>query len=149
MTTSVFSDEQLTAYLDGELAEDWVRDLEAQLATDSALAARVAALDVPLDTLRAAMDVGRISAPPYVAPPVAPPKARPLWPGMAAGIAASFIAGMVVFGTLRPAPEATWIEAIVSYQALYVTETLSDASQPADRTAQVLGDIAGQLGVDA
>jgi len=50
------SDEILIAYVDGELPPDQVRDVEAQVAADAALAATVDALRAGSSVLRAAFN---------------------------------------------------------------------------------------------
>ena len=49
------TDEVLTAYLDGALEASVSAQIDAALAHDDALAARLATLDVPLDQLRELM----------------------------------------------------------------------------------------------
>ncbi len=53
--TDTFSDEMLTAYLDGELDSAAVATLDAALSQDDHLAARLAALTFPMYQLRAVM----------------------------------------------------------------------------------------------
>lgn len=147
-----FSDEVLTAYLDDEVDASTRASIEAALESDAALAGRLAALDIPLDTLRAVMDPRVLQAPvaPDMPVPVAtaaPRKGRFLVP---LALAASFAVGMVATTLLipaPPAPQAAWLNAIASYQALYVTETLSSGRQDSDVSTAVLTRAGSEFGV--
>ncbi|WP_415401353.1 anti-sigma factor family protein [Tateyamaria sp. SN3-11] len=141
-----FTDEDLTAFLDGE-ADDALRaEIEAALETDAALGERVASLDIPLVPIAVAYDALLATAPPMPDLPevaVAPPPATRFgwgWgigtfgTGLAAGLAVALFTG---FGTPEPAPRG-WISFVASYQALYTTATLSiDNPSPAEATMQL------------
>lgn len=149
------TDEVLTAYLDGALEASVSAQIDAALAHDDALAARLATLDVPMDQLRDLMAPAVWNAPALPAdvlhspaafvvpePANAPskPLMRRLW--VPAAVAASFAAGLFVAPMFAPAPPSAgspkWVEAVASYQALYVTATLDHATQAPDATAGVL-----------
>lgn len=160
------SDERLTAYLDNALGAEARADVEAALAADPALAERLYELTVPLDGLRAIMAPDVLRAPQMpedlvaqlapIAPqaplqyPSAPSTSRSrLWvPSL---LAASFAAGVVATYVLTPAAPAPsapkWVEAVASYQALYVTETLAASQQDPAKTADVLAKAADDFGV--
>ncbi|MEL6374934.1 MAG: hypothetical protein AAFR04_13320 [Pseudomonadota bacterium] len=59
-----FSDEQLTAYLDGEADAALCTQIESALERDAALAARLQALEVDAAAIRATFDALLLSAPP-------------------------------------------------------------------------------------
>lgn len=150
-----FSDETLTAYLDDELDADTRSAVEIALAQDAALTARLAALDIPLDVLRQVMEPAVLRAPampdlPVFATPAAPQtsprRGRMLMP---LTLAATFALGMVATTLLIPAPAAQsgWLNAIASYQALYVTETLSGARQQDGLSQEVLARAGNTFGV--
>lgn len=148
------TDDVLTAYLDGALAPSVASKIEAAVEQDDVLAARLAALDIPLDTLRAVMAPEVLGAPalpaavlhrpvPFSAPNAAEP-AKPrmqrFWVPVA--VAASFVAGLVIAPMFSSAPAGSgpikWVDAVASYQALYVTQTLSQPTQDPAATAQIL-----------
>ncbi|WP_370399982.1 hypothetical protein [Sulfitobacter sp. JB4-11] len=154
-----FSDADLTGYLDGALDADLAAAIDAALARDSDLAARLAALDIPLADVRAAMDPDLLAVPPLPdhlrmnaqEEPGTPRRAAWLMP---VAIAAAFAAGVIVTPFLRPPPsplpvakEGGWIDTIASYQSLYVPETLATAMPDAFETSAVLAQAQAALGV--
>eukprot|EP00752_Nemacystus_decipiens_P019397 g17453.t1 len=151
--TSPISDETLTAFMDGELSTEERREIEAALASDPALAARLEALDLPLDALKAGFDSLLTAAPAY--PEDASSKALPAressWrlPAMAASILAI---GMLI-GTLwspwSNAPQANdWKMAIANYQVLYVPATLPGDEPDTDQALAQLQRLSEELGRD-
>ncbi|MEL6450425.1 MAG: hypothetical protein AAFQ19_04140 [Pseudomonadota bacterium] len=152
-----FRDEELTAYLDGE-AEDALRaEIDAALETDAALAAQLAALDIPMPALTGAYAALLAEAPPMPALPNAPtpapvPTRRWGWTwgfgtfatGLAAGAAVAVYTGLGV-----PAPEPKgWAAFVASYQSLYTAQTLAnDMPDAAERAAQ-LATVSDALGFD-
>lgn len=137
-----FSDEELTAFLDGEAEAGLVAQIEASL---PALEARLAALDLPLETLRAGLDPAHLRAPEMAPLPVAAaPQRFAMW--QPAALAASFALGAFLFSPSEPEP--SWVDAVASYQALYVTETLSGTTQDGEVTQAVLMRAQAALGVD-
>ncbi len=156
------SDERLTAYLDDALGAEARANVEAALAADHALAERLEALIVPLDGMRAIMAPEVLRAPrmpedlvtelaplPLQAPGAPPARHSRLW--VPTLLAASFAAGVVATYVLTPAAPAPsapkWVEAVASYQALYVTETLAASQQDPAKTAAVLAKAADDFGV--
>lgn len=138
--TDLSDDELLTAYLDGELSDEDRARVEAALADDADLQARLADLDIPLNTLRDAMDQVLNEAPHM---PVLParrtaPRAVPLaitGGALAAGVAI----GALLMTSLTPAPKAPgWIDYVAAYQVLYSTETLEAIeTDPEMQTAEL------------
>lgn len=137
-----FSDEDLTAFLDGEAPEALVQAIEQGLAEDPGLAARLDALVIPVPALRAAFDAQLALAP---IAPVAPPALPPVnaisgtpapsrgWVGGALGLGAGLAAGIALaltFGLTPPAPAPQpggWLQVVATYQMLYTPETLAAA----------------------
>ena len=149
------TDDVLTAYLDGALEASVSAQIDAALAQDDALADRLAALDVPLDQLRDLMAPAVWNAPalpadvrhspaPFEMPEPANKPSKPvlarLW--VPAAVAASFAAGLFIAPMFAPAPSGAgptkWVDAVASYQALYVTQTLDQTRQDAAATADIL-----------
>jgi anti-sigma factor RsiW len=152
--SSQITDEVLTAYLDGVLDGPVSMQIDAALARDDALAKRLEQLDFPLDDLRDVMEPAVLGAPtsPYAQSqkePRAPRKSvvRPFLRKIAVptALAACFLAGLVVSPLLAPKgpigdEPPKWVQAVASYQALYVTETLDHVTQDTAVTVGILAD---------
>lgn len=143
------SNEDLTAYLDGELAEGERRRIEEAVAADADLAARLEALDVPVGAAKPLFDALLDSAP--ECPPVQS-AARPsrLFPRMAAaGLLVLGIGIGVVWSPLakRDTP-SDWKMAVANYQVLYVPETLAGGPADPEHAATDLARLSGTLGRD-
>ena len=153
----IFSDEDLTAYLDGEADSDLSSAIDAALETDADLGARLAGLDVPIAMIAQAFDAQLISAPPMpdiaaAAPASANTNARPRWlwgmgtfgTGLAAGLAVALFTGL---GTPEPAPRG-WVSFVASYQALYTTATLATDDPSPEQAAQQLAKVSAAINLD-
>lgn len=127
-----FTDEQLTAYLDGEANADLCAAIEAALEVDAQLGEQLAGLDIPMAAIGQAYDALLDQTPQMPAlPAMAKHPARRgfgIWgavgvfgTGIAAGLA------MAVFtGLGDPAPkEPGWKAVVASYQSLYSMETFT------------------------
>ncbi|MEL7090844.1 MAG: hypothetical protein AAFN94_03825 [Pseudomonadota bacterium] len=156
-TAHSFTDEELTAFLDGEADAALAEAIGEALEDDPVLAERLAGLDIPLEPLRAAYDALLETAPPMPALPDATPApaTRFGWgwglgtfgTGIAAGLAVAVFTG---FGapTPEPAPKPGWAAFVASYQSLYTPETLAAVQvSDADRAAQ-LAQVSAALGLD-
>ncbi|MEM8655040.1 MAG: hypothetical protein AAGF36_09875 [Pseudomonadota bacterium] len=154
-----FSDEDLTAYLDGEADGVLRARIEKALETDADVAERLAGLDIPLVPIAEAYEALLQDAPPMPALPAATPEMSPpgrsrwgmgAWglgtfaTGLAAGLAVAMFTG---FGTPEPAPRG-WVSFVASYQALYTPRTLAVADPTADEAAMQLADVSEALGLD-
>ncbi|WP_299207669.1 hypothetical protein [uncultured Tateyamaria sp.] len=151
-----FSDEELTAFLDGEADDALHAEIEAALEHDAALVDQLAALDVPLVPIAEAYEALLQDAPPMPAlpePAVAPapaPRGRWAWgvgtfaTGLAAGLAVAMFTG---FGTPEPAPKG-WVSFVASYQALYTPDTLVLADPSSSEAALQLANVSDALGLD-
>lgn len=159
MSDREFSDEELTAFLDGEAGDELAFAISTQMETDDALNAQIAALDIPKDALVEAFDALLSTAPemPYLpqmdAPAPAQPTSRFGWAwgfgtfgtGIAAGLAVALFTG---FGAPPAAPPPGWVAFVASYQSLYTEATLRDvAPSDADTSAQ-LASVSSELGLD-
>lgn len=147
--TQVFTDQALLAYLDGAAPDATATTIEAALAQDDALGVRLMELDDAGATLRRAFDLDALDAP-TMPKPQAAPRGR-AWGYVVApvALAASFVLGMLVSPSQQaPAPAtAGWIDQVASYQALYVTETLSGAAQNPALTRNTLDRVEAELGL--
>jgi anti-sigma factor RsiW len=146
VATSDDDDRKLTAYLDGELDEAERSALDARLAADPTLRARLDALRAAADRTRAAFAALLETAPLAdmrtrldAALAASPARAAPPWRRSVAAIAAAvaivaFAAGLaagrwsVGFGGL--AERDDWRQAVVEYMALYTPESFGEAASP-------------------
>lgn len=163
-------DAALVAFLDGEADAAESRRLEALIASDPAIAERLAVLSrssldyaaafqplldaAPVARLQAGLDA--VSGAGVVAPPAQDHRRWNRREMLAAGLAL-FVAGGLVphfFPGLLPAPEAVpddhdddWRAAVAAYLALYTADTL--ANLPSDDAAfdRQLADVGGALGL--
>ncbi len=173
-----FSDEELTAFLDGELAPEAMTRIRAALDRDRALARRIAMLRLDPDTLRGGFaplldmagqrDLGRFLANAAEARdtcgrPERPVRKWQLWER--AGIAShavALIAGAalvwilssagsdrsVVPGPGLPGQSADWRMEVAHYQALYVPETLTPIPSDPTRLKEEFSRAGRALGID-
>ncbi|WP_179379396.1 anti-sigma factor [Jannaschia marina] len=148
-----FTDEELTAVLDGEAGAALARDVEAAVASDPMLAARMERLAGLTEGLPGAMDHLLSAAP---AMPDLPPEQamRPVI-GRAQGAAVAVAAVIGIgLGSLLPATiardaaEPGWMDDVASYQALYVPETLAMAAPAPDVAEAQLAGLGTRLGRD-
>ena len=167
MATHEDDDRQLTAYLDGELDETERAALDARLAAEPLLRARLEALRVAADRSRAAF-AALLEAAPVAAMQTrlnaalaAPPaRAAPSWRRRVATIAAAaaivaFAAGLTV-GRWSAGPDGSlaerddWRQAVVKYMALYTPESFGEAVSPrlADELASLSRRLEAPLDVD-
>ncbi len=148
-----FTDEQLTAYLDGRLDADLAQILEEQIGEDPDLEMRLLAFERSRSAgLRDAMQAlpGSSHLTSIEASIVQPPKGSTGFglTAVAAGFAAAcaFALGAVLFGGDTAAVPDRWQEQVAVYQALYVTDTLNnvgnapnDIEEQLTRSGEVLG----------
>ncbi|MEL7132394.1 MAG: hypothetical protein AAGK77_08280 [Pseudomonadota bacterium] len=152
-----FSDEELTAYLDGEADGVLRARIEKALETDAEVAEQLAALDIPLVPIAEAYETLMQDAPPMPAlpeiedvAPVSSSRGRWTWgvgtfaTGLAAGLAVAMFTG---FGTPEPAPRG-WVSFVASYQVLYTPETLVIANPSVAETQMQLATVSDALGLD-
>lgn len=144
------SDEVLTAYLDGELDDDRRREVEAKLATDLDLSARLEALEIPRSQIKDAFEGLLASAPDY--PGHVNPE-RQFAPFAALGTVALLLIGIALGAVWSPRQDGPrpqdWIMSVANYQALYVTETLAAAPPPErEQAALRLSELSDALGRD-
>jgi anti-sigma factor RsiW len=174
---SHFTDEQLIAYLDGVLPDQTRVALDAALAVDAILGARLAALTVDTGVIADAFAPLLLNAPKVVLPSNQLPRSdgetsmtalpltlkpgariseRPRAPWKAWAIAASVCLGLFLsFAAIRtnmsPTPQAhgidPWRMAVVEYQRLYVRETLAGGAPDAQTIAQQVASVSTYSGL--
>jgi anti-sigma factor RsiW len=146
-------DEELVAYLDGELEPVRRADIDAALVHDEDLAARLAALDIDTRAIRAAFDsldtaepVARLR-PLLVAPPSRPRRGWTdvRWQSLAATLLLGAALGYGVPHLLPGAGGEDWRTAVADYQALYTTATLAPLKLDADTQRSEVADASAAL----
>jgi anti-sigma factor RsiW len=132
-----FSDEEITAYLDGEADGELIRSIDAALPTDANLQGRINALSIPIRDIQSAFD-GMLKASPDFPSNLSANSNRPqassegwrnrLMP-IAASIAVCFMAGWIAAGYFNRVAENDWHNSVATYQMLYVDATLAHVNQ--------------------
>ena len=152
-----FSDEELTAFLDGEADDALTAAISERLERDPDLADRLAALDIPMVPLAEAYNALLSEAPPMpelpeISSPDAPQRSFGWgWGvgGFATGIAAGLaVAAFVGLGGPPPAPAPGWAAFVASYQSLYTEATLRDVAPTPEETQAQLAAVSASLGLD-
>lgn len=157
MMDRAFTDEELTAFLDGEAGPDIESMISAALETDEDLAERLAGLDLPIADIRESYDNLLSEAPPMPAlkPAVSAAPAQRGFPrillggglfgtGIAAGLAVAVFTGL---GQPQP-KEPGWKAMVANYQVLYSKSTLYATDPgPADVSRQLL-QVSAAIGLD-
>jgi anti-sigma factor RsiW len=154
MRNAQFTDEQLTAYLDGEADAELCAQIEAALETDETVGEQLAGLDIPVASIAQAYDALLNQAPPMPALPLQAQPARSIvgvWgmagvfgTGIAAGLAVALFTGL---GTPAPS-QPGWKAVVASYQSLYSRETFTGAViDPQDAQTQLV-QVSQLIGAD-
>ena len=145
-----FSDEELTAYLDGETEHAPVQRIERALDRDHSLKERLEALSVDKTRLKTGFDA-LLDAAPDAPTLTAPehqdaPKSPMAWRSTAATALICLMVGSGAGYMFAPQPDTGWHSFVAAYQALYVNATLSpiERSEPValaelERVSQALG----------
>ncbi len=166
-----WSDEEITAFLDGEMAPREAARIRAGAGEDRALARRIEALSLDREAVASAFDalldvarsrdLGRcLEAGRGMAQGAAQGEAggeagrsgraghwrsRWAWP---ASLAAALAAGGVLAWALMPAPGSDWRIEVAHYQALYVPETLSPITPDSARLQEEFARAGKAIGLD-
>ena len=126
-----FSDEELTAYLDGEKEHTPYREIEQALKTDEALQMRLGELEISQLAISSSMDELLKSSPP--APPQLNVKhaANNNTPWLKGLLLASCAASIMLFSgivgySISDRQVDSWREYVAAYHYLYITNTLAN-----------------------
>jgi anti-sigma factor RsiW len=156
------TDEELVAYLDGVLDPLRRREIDAELARDGRLRARLDGLDVDTDAIRAAFDAVAVAAPVGTLREGCDRDARPpdrrndrRWLGIAAALVLGLGLGYAIgsdagdrrAGVSSEAADKTWHAAVADYQALYTGATLAFVTEDAARQRAEVAVVAAKLGL--
>ncbi len=146
-----FTDEELTAYLDGELEETAAGALQAALEQNAELRARLDRLTLDTSQISSAFDALLASAPqvPDIQQEIATPRGwsrRKSLGAIAAAVTLSlFVGGGAAYLAKRSDLE-TWDQYVAAYHALYVNGTLARVEQTEPQAAAQLEQISTALG---
>ncbi len=146
-----FSDEELTAYLDGERAFAPMAEIDAALRTDARLGQRLKQLGLERGQIKQAFDQLLAKAPaPSLA--YAPSRAQASQAWMMAGywqaIAAALLLMLGAAGGhyWTRAPLDGWRDHVAAYQALYVTDTLASVNRSEGEATEELARVMASVG---
>jgi anti-sigma factor RsiW len=155
-TTDPITNEELVAYLDDVLDASRRGEIEAALARDERLGARLAALDIDKPAIAAALAAAAATAPverlrARIDEDVARARSRRRVGAQWARIAAALVLGVGLgyAGAFRMMddPARNWHVAVAEYQALYTTATLASiAGDPTTQRGEVAA-VASKLGL--
>ena len=146
-----FTEEELVAYLDGELSADRRTEIEQALTTDPALSDRLSELRVDTSAIKSAFDGLLDDAPDHR------PLAKPLQPtrrrlarlgGLAAALILVAALGFTAGRLAGPDEAADWRMAVAEYQLLYRTETLNHLARGAEEIESERVRVTRRLGLD-
>lgn len=149
----LFSDEVLTAYLDGELPSKDRGDLAAALSDDPLLQARLQALDLDIPLVRASFDdvLEHVPAPPAELM-ITKARLRLTVPVAVMAMAASVLLGVFLGAFLFQSDVGVagddWKMAVAKYQVLYVPETLAVPGPSRESQSERLASLSDALGRD-
>ena len=138
------TDEELVAFLDGELPEQDMAAITDALSQDTLLQERLGALDVPMKAMRDGADAMLSAAPAFPDTLIAK---KPNDRMRLAGMIAVLGIGLGVAATVWPSGQPSWIAAVANYQSLYVAQTL-DRSEPIDQREANLLALSDDIGLD-
>ena len=153
MSEKRFSDEDLTAFLDGEADPALNAEITQALNSDEALAERLASLDIPIAAIRSSYDALLSEAPDLPVEDASPTKtkaSRVPWTlgtfatGLAAGIAIAFLLPK----DSTTLPEPGWKAVVASYQSLYGADTLNSVDPNSAETSAQLERVSASIGLD-
>lgn len=128
MTRKDFSDEELTAFLDGESDAQLTAQIAAAADQNVELQARLAALELPLEPIHRSFDALLKAAPAMNAlPEPAASQNGVSMPKALGGMAASLVVGALIsFWALAGGKQLEWRDYAAAYHVLYVNGTLAD-----------------------
>jgi len=146
--TRDFTDEDLTAFIDGELDAQTTASLKQALKSDQALKLRLNQLESATTGLPEAFD-GLLAAAPGLPDLPKEQPARPAWQ-VPAGLAAALALGIFLGAQFvaAPKPGKDWMAYVAAYQRLYVPETLTSVALSDEGRAAQLARLGAKLETD-
>ena len=146
-----FSDEQLTAFLDGETEHIPADDIRAALETDAGLRARLHGLSMDTGEIAGAFDrlLERAPEMPDIdlgVDAAAPPRKAPYLRQLAACIVLALFVGAIAGYVVRSDSLRTWHDYVAAYHALYIDDTLGNIERPEGLVLAELDRVGGAIG---
>lgn len=146
-----FTNEELTAFLDGEADEALTQDIENALESDAELSARLDDLQIDSEQIKSAFDGLLNEAPPMpsVFEDVRPSRSEPpamRWQTIAATALFCLFVGGGIGYFVSGSKQETWRDYAATYHALYINRTLSQIDQNAADIAEQLAGVSKALG---
>ena len=124
-----FTNEQLVAFLDGELSDQEAQAIATALETDADLATRLESLHVDFAPISDAFNSVLSDAPKITMPEILETQMESFnWRGLmniAAAACVALVVGFVAGRETVPEPKMGWVEAVANYQVLYTEDTLA------------------------
>ena len=142
-----FSDEELVAYLDGEVDFAPVDEITAALNNDTALIQRVEALRVDTAMIADSFEALAISDRARPDLPITPPATTP-YRQIAAAAAVALMVGYGAGYSTSDSNQANWETYVAAYQALYTNSTLAPVNQSEAAKQIELDRVAAAIGKD-
>jgi anti-sigma factor RsiW len=148
-------DEDLVAYLDGEIDAARRREIEAALASSRDLNSRLAAINLDKEALRVAFGAVAAAAPAdrirrQLDADVSRKEAQPTpsrWRAIAAALIGGVALGYAVGLYDVNGQPASWHTAIANYQSLYTNATLAPIASDPARQERDVADVSEKLGL--
>lgn len=146
-----FTNEELTAFLDGEVDEPLAQDISNALENDAELRARLDDLQIDTGQIKSAFDGLLETAPPVPAALEEPPPEQSVtrnlsWQAIAATALLCLLIGGGIGSFISGAKPETWRDYAATYHALYINRTLSQIDQSSTEAAAQLAEVSTALG---
>jgi len=149
METKIFTDEQLVAFLDGEMTQCPASEITKALATDAQLADRLDKLTLDTGVLKESFSgllASAPAAPEFLSQNSGKSSAKPNWMALAAAVVLALGVGFGAGQFSTSAPKPGWKAYVASYQALYSTATLASVNSSREEQSAQLTQVAAQIG---
>lgn len=148
MTRKDFTDEDLTAYLDGEADAQLAESISAAAEHDVALQARIEALDMPLEAMTKSFD-SLLEVAPAMNPMLFRSASGVSSAKLMTAMAASLVVGALIsFLAFSGEKLSDWRDYAAAYHVLYVNGTLAGVENSAIETTEMLSHLGNVLGHD-
>ncbi|MDA8584926.1 hypothetical protein N9L47_01510 [Rhodobacteraceae bacterium] len=148
MSNRTFSDEELTAYLDGEADAELTRAILFTCKDDEVLRARLDDLTIDTRAIAAAFDELTGTAPAMPALPAPALRAQRRWT-VGGAVAAALVLGLGVGCVTRGSQQLDgWMDYVAAYQALYIHDTVASLPDRGPSDDDRLAYLAEILGTD-
>ncbi len=147
--SDMFTDEELSAWLDGEAPPELSARIAAARRTDAGLAEDIARLEAAGKAMKGGFEATLAGAPELPAALAAPEPSQGWTPGaLGAGLVAGLALAALGLGAWSLTRPPVWERYVASYQALYVPQTIAGAGLSEEAARAQIAELAPQLGLD-